>query len=299
MPISLIVHAGAWEIPDDEVAAHINACQRALAAGWQILREGGSALDAVQAAIIILEDDPALDAGIGSLLTADGTIELDAGLMRGSDLQCGAVATIKRVQNPIVLARHVLESDYVLLTGEGAERFGVARGLSLIDSQQLIIAREQQRYDEWRQGKLHIQGGDFFKQGHDTVGAVALDTQGHIVAGNSTGGTPFTHAGRVGDVPLVGCGFYADDTWGGAACTGHGESIARMVLAKAAIDALSYGATAQAAAEQVIITMLRRINGRGGVILLDAQGRVGLAHSTSRMAHGYITEGMSEGVFGV
>ncbi|MEP7199215.1 MAG: isoaspartyl peptidase/L-asparaginase, partial [Chloroflexota bacterium] len=292
-----IVHGGAWDIPDSEVDAHLNACRNALTAGWTILRGGGSALDAVQAAVMILEDDPALDAGIGSLLTADGTVELDAGIMRGSDLQCGAVASVRRIQNPIVLARRVMESDYVMFTGEGAEAFGVSQGMTLIDPQQLIVARERQKYERWRRGELRVD--DKGEIAHDTVGAVAMDKDDHIVVGVSTGGTPFTPAGRVGDVPQVGCGFYADDTLGGAVSTGHGEAIARVVLAKTAVDLLRDGATAHEAAQMAVTVLRQRVSGSGGVIMIDADGRIGFAHNTTRMARGYISEGMSEGVFGV
>src|SRR5262249_32835552 len=163
------------------------------------------------------EDDPALDAGTGSVLTADGTVELDAGLMRGSDLKSGAVATVSRIRNPIVLARHILDSQYILLTGVGAEAYGVAQGQTLIDPRELIVPREQQAYEKWKRGEVKVnEAGDY---AHDTVGAVAIDAEGHIVAGVSTGGTLFTPPGRVGDVPQVGCGFYADDSAGGSVST--------------------------------------------------------------------------------
>ncbi|MBI5879464.1 MAG: isoaspartyl peptidase/L-asparaginase [Chloroflexi bacterium] len=297
MPITLIVHAGAWEIPDDEVDAHVNACRNALAAGWRLLQAGASAVDAAQAAVVVLEDDPALDAGIGSVLTADGTVELDAGIMRGEDLQCGAVATLTRVRNPIILAREVMHSPQILLTGSGAEAFAVSRGIELVDPSILIVEREQKLYEEWKRGQLKpAQSGE---HKHDTVGAVAMDAAGHIVAAVSTGGTAFSPAGRVGDVPQVGCGFYADDAVAGAVCTGHGESISRVVLAKTAVDQVGAGATAAEAARQAIALMTQKVNGTGGIIMIDRDGRPGLAHSTSRMAYGYITAGMPAGTFGV
>jgi len=297
MPIALIVHAGAWEIPDNEVEAHVNACRSALEAGWKLLEAGASAEEAAQAAVVILEDDPALDAGIGSVLTADGTVELDAGIMRGSDLQCGAVATVTRVRNPIKLARAVMNSPQILLTGAGAEAFAVSRGIDLVDPSIFIVEREQKLYDDWKAGRLKI--NQFAEFDHDTVGAIALDAEGHIVAAVSTGGTSFSPAGRVGDVPLVGCGFYADDKLGGAVCTGHGESIARVVMAKSAVDLVERGLGAPEAATGAIRLMTERVGGRAGVIMLDRDARVGLAHTTSRMAFGYRTSGMRDGVCGV
>jgi beta-aspartyl-peptidase (threonine type) len=297
MPRSLIVHAGAWDIPVEEVEAHLQACRRALAAGWAILQAGGSAMDAAQAAVIILEDDPALDAGRGSVLTAEGTVELDAGLMRGSDLKSGAVATVSRIRNPILLARQVLDSPYVMLTGTGAENFAAARGMSLVDPSELIVERERENFARWKRGELRVNdAGDY---AHDTVGAVAMDAAGCTVAAVSTGGTPFTPAGRVGDVPQAGCGFYADDRAGGAVSTGHGESIARVVMAKYAVDCMRSGQTAGEPSVKTIAMLHERVRGTGGLICIDTSGRPGVAFNTRRLAHGYIGPGMTEGRFGV
>jgi L-asparaginase / beta-aspartyl-peptidase len=148
MPLALIVHGGAWDIPDDEVAPHQEGCRAALDAGWEVLTAGGTALDAVEAAVRVLEEHPIFDAGVGSVLNRDGVVELDAAIMDGQTLRSGAIAAVKRVRAPITLARRVLESDVVLLVGEGAERFAVSRGIPLCDPSELIVERERARYHE-------------------------------------------------------------------------------------------------------------------------------------------------------
>src|SRR5215212_9636549 len=163
MPISLIVHGGAWDIPDDEVAEHQAGCRAALEAGWLVLEGGGAALDAVEAAVRVLEDAPIFDAGVGSVLNRDGDVELDAAIMDGPSLRSGAVAAVRRVRNPITLARRVLESQVILLVGQGAERFAVTAGLSLCDPTELIVERERARWREL------LAQGDFRSQ--DAFGA--------------------------------------------------------------------------------------------------------------------------------
>ena len=148
MPLALIVHGGAWDIPDDEVAEHQAGCRAALNAGWQVLERGGAALDAVEAAVRVLEDAPIFDAGVGSVLNRDGDVELDAAIMDGPSLRSGAVAAVRRVRNPITLARRVLESQVILLVGQGAERFAQAAGLPLCDPAELIVERERTRWQE-------------------------------------------------------------------------------------------------------------------------------------------------------
>lgn len=291
MTIAIIVHGGAWAIPDNQVDAHAHGCLDALQAGYAALRKGGSALDAVQTAIQRMEDDPIFDAGKGSCLTQDGMVELDAGLMDGATLNVGAVACVKRIARPIHLARLVLESPHVLLVGEGAERFAQQHGMVLCNSEDLIVDRERQIWEEFRQ-QGQPRYGDAFEPRQDTVGAVALDAWGNIAAGLSTGGTPNKLPGRVGDVPQVGCGFYADNAVGGVACTGLGEAIARMALAQRAIQMLESGIAPQQAAGQAIQALATRVGGTAGVIVLDRQGRIGIAYNTKRLARAYLVEGM-------
>jgi beta-aspartyl-peptidase (threonine type) len=231
MQPALIVHGGAWAIPADELEAHKEGCRRALDVGWQLLAQGRSALDAVEAAVRVLEDDPAFDAGVGSVLNRDGIVELDAAIMEGEQLRSGAVAAVRRIRNPITLARRVLESQVILLTATGAERFAESVGIPFCDPSELIVARERERWTALlKQGPVRAQDA-FVANPGDTVGAVALDQRGHLAAGTSTGGTANKLPGRVGDSPLIGCGLYADDQSGACSSTGWGESIIKVVLA--------------------------------------------------------------------
>jgi L-asparaginase / beta-aspartyl-peptidase len=318
MPISLIVHGGAWDIPDDEVAEHQAGCRAALEAGWEVLEHGGAALDAVEAAVRVLEDAPIFDAGVGSVLNRDGDVELDAAIMDGPSLRSGAVAAVRRVRNPITLARRVLESQVILLVGQGAEHFAESVGLSLCDPAELIVERERARWQELlaqsdfrsqdafgarsggkekrRQGAGEIANADSLSPPHplahpsDTVGCVALDRDGNLAAGTSTGGTANKLPGRVGDSPLIGAGLYADNQTGGCSTTGWGESIMKVLLAKTATDLIGTGHDPMAAARQAIDILARRVGGLGGCILLDSAGRIGFAFNTPRMAYAYRTD---------
>jgi beta-aspartyl-peptidase (threonine type) len=323
MPLALIVHGGAWDIPDDEVAEHQAGCRRALEVGWDVLQAGGTALDAVEGAVRVLEDAPIFDAGVGSVLNRDGDVELDAAVMDGATLRSGAVAAVRRVRNPITLARRVLESHVILLVAQGAERFAESVGLPLCDPAELIVERERRRWAELlsqedfrtqdafgarqedqergrpREGEtttspVSLSPGLPFSHPSDTVGAVALDLHGHLAAGTSTGGTANKLPGRVGDSPLIGCGLYADDQTGGCSSTGWGESIIKVLLAKTATDLIGAGHDPMTAARMAIDTLARRVSGYGGCILLDSQGRPGLAFNTPRMAHAYRVEGEPE-----
>jgi beta-aspartyl-peptidase (threonine type) len=316
MPIAMIVHGGAWAIPDEQVEPHLAGCRGALAAGWEILGRGGSALDACEAAVRLMEDDPIFDAGTGSVLTAAGTVELDAALMDGRTLRYGAVANLRRVRNPISLARQVLAGPGTMLVSEGAEQFAAARGVPLIENAELVVERERTLWEQWRAGQReegqygspqppagepHTPDDSHAQAevgGHDTVGAIALDAAGNLVAANSTGGTPFKLPGRIGDTPLIGCGLYADARVGAAVCTGWGESIVRVTLARRAVELLEQGLPPQSAAESAIRTLARSASGSGGCIILTPGGRVGLAWNTTRMAYAYRHEG-GEACFGV
>lgn len=298
MPLSLIVHGGAWDIPDNEVEEHRTGCQRALDAGWRVLAQGGAALDAVEAAVRVLEDEPVFDAGVGSVLNQDGIVELDAALMDGQTLRFGAVAAVQRVRYPITLARRVLESHVALLVGQGAERFAEASGIPFCDPTDLVVDRERQRWEQLRNRAEARTQDSFMSYPGDTVGAVALDHTGNLAAATSTGGTPNKLPGRVGDSPLVGCGLYADNQTGGCSSTGWGESIIKVLLAKTATDLIGRGQEPMTAAREAIDILAQRVGGLGGCILLDGQGRPGLAYNTPRMAYAYRVEGQ-EMVVGV
>lgn len=285
---ALIVHGGAWDIPNAEVEAHKAGCLAALDAGWAVLQSGGTALDAVEAAVRVLENDPTYDAGVGSFLNEIGEVELDAAIMDGNSMMSGAVAAVQHIRHPVTLARKVLESDYILVVGSGAERFAKQIGMELCSADELVVERERERWKA-QQNQPNFKGRDAFKSAHDTVGAVALDDHGNLAAATSTGGIPNKLPGRVGDSPLLGSGLYADNESGGCSTTGWGESIMKVCLAKTATDNLADGTHPRDAAKQSIAYLARRVHGLGGCIVLDRAGRVGWAHNTPRMAFAFRT----------
>lgn len=294
----LLIHGGAWAMPDDAVAAHEDGIANALAAGYTLLEQGASAVDAVEAAVAVMEDDETFDAGRGSFLTQDGRVQMDALLMNGENLRTGGVACVERLRNPIHAARLVLDkSPHVYFVGTGAERFARQHGMALCDNMELVIPREQERLykaqaderaglpDETFSGSLD--SGNLGS--HDTVGAVALDGYGNLAAGTSTGGTLNKAPGRVGDSSLIGCGCYADNLTAAVSLTGWGEPIMKLVLGKWAVDRVAAGASPDQAAHEAIDYLFDRLGGHGGIILLGPDGRVGMAHNTPRMAWGLKT----------
>jgi beta-aspartyl-peptidase (threonine type) len=289
----IIVHGGAWGIPDRLVEANLNGVEESVRAGWKVLEAGGSALDAVVAAVNVLEDDPSFDAGIGSVLTEDRTVEMDALIMDGADLDAGAVAGLRDVRYPIRLARKVMEeTPHVMMTGEGASRVADEFGLERITQEELVTDEAVQEFEEWSEKAVF---GDSF--GHDTVGAVALDRDGNIAVATSTGGVIGKRVGRVGDVPLIGSGGYADNKVGGVSTTGHGESIMKVTLAKLVLTYMDTGMPVQEASEKALGYMRARVNGPGGLIALDAYGNIGLAFTTKRMVWASIKDGeMKKGI---
>jgi len=274
---SIIVHGGAGPIKDDSLAARLEGCKAAALAGWAILQQGGAALDAVEAAVVGLEDNPLFNAGTGSTLNSLGKIEMDAAIMEGHSLRAGAVAAVSGVKNPINLARRVLEDGrYILLAGEGALLFARQIGFSECTPESLIVESEKKRW----QSK------------HGTVGAVAFDSAGRLAVATSTGGIFNKLPGRVGDSPLIGCGTYADG-YGAASCTGQGEAIIRLVLAKRAVDFLHEvdNGEAQTAARMAIADLEERLQSTGGIILIDRLGNIGYARNTSHMPVGWVLSG--------
>src|SRR5215471_4462290 len=268
MKPSLIVHGGAWDIPDEAVPACQGGCSNALSAGWSILAGGGSALDAVEAAVVVLEDDAVFDAGYGSHLNADGRVECDAILMDAATLRSGAAAGLQRIKNPIRLARKIWERcPHMMLVAEGAERFAQQSGLPLCAPGELVSEAEYAAYLRCRED----QHAAIHHRGHEqgTVGAVAMDRDGSLFAATSTGGTCCKLPGRVGDSPLIGCGCYADRETGAVSATGYGEAIMKVVMAKTACDFLRPANSTPARAAQAAVQLLaNRAKGTGGLILL-------------------------------
>ncbi len=282
----LVIHGGAWAIPDDMVEAHLNGVRNAMAAGWRVLERGGTALDAVEEAVVIMEDDEIFDAGRGSFLNRDGKVQLDALIMDGATLRAGGVGCVERLRNPVRAARKILsDSPHVYFVAEGAERFAAEHGVPLCRNEDLIIPREVERLREF-QARATDAKVDLFAPtiSHDTVGAVALDGDGNIAAATSTGGTLNKAPGRLGDSSLIGCGCYADNQTAAASTTGWGEPIMKLVLAKWAADRVATGSLPEWVAAEAINYLKDRVNGHGGMILLDAHGRFGIAHNTPRMA---------------
>jgi L-asparaginase / beta-aspartyl-peptidase len=322
---AIIVHGGAGLIPPERYHAAREGCRAAAEAGWRILAVSGSALDAIEAAIVTLENDPGFNAGTGAVLTSEGRVQLDCGIMDGTSLNIGAVAGVERIKNPVRVARAVLSSPHVLLVGAGAEEFAHKSGFSLCDPSDLITPYQ---YARWQHG---YRPGDGAHAGaeldallasrdaksaanghnaeaepvhaddtkHGTVGAVAIDDDGNIVASASTGGRAGKHLGRVGDSPLPGCGYYAEAGIGGISCTGDGEDFIRLLLAKRVADYLSAGHSAQGAATAAIRLLGERTAGEGGLIVLDRDGRVGYARNSATMAHAFICDAMSAPFAGV
>ncbi len=297
----LLVHGGAWAMPDDVVDGHLNGVQQAVAEGWHVLERGGKALDAVETAIVAMENDETFDAGRGSFLTRDGRVQLDALMMDGATMRAGGVGCVERIRNPIQAARLVLdESPHVYFVAEGAERFAQEHGMQLCRNEELVIEREIQRLKAAQEQEAAGHPDLTFagpQTSHDTVGAVALDANGDIAAGTSTGGTLNKDPGRVGDSSLIGCGCYADNQSAAASCTGWGEPIMKLVLAKWAADRVRNGSGPDATATEAISYLHRRLQGHGGIILLDGRGRFGIAHNTPRMAWAYkSTQGEKSGI---
>ena len=283
----LVIQGGAWAIPDDMVEAHLAGVRGALRAGWSVLEKGGPALEAVEAAVVVLEDDETFDAGRGSFLNRDGRVQLDAAIMDGGTLRAGGVGCVERIRNPIRLARRILEdSPHIYMVAEGAERFAQEHGIPLCENSELVIPREVERLRNAKAQAPHRTPQEFTgsRLSHDTVGAVARDALGDVAAATSTGGTLNKAPGRVGDSSLIGCGLYADNQSAAVSTTGWGEAIMKLVLARWAADHTEDGNSPEEAAWRAVKLLETRLDGHGGIILVDARGRVGIAHNTPRMA---------------
>jgi beta-aspartyl-peptidase (threonine type) len=268
------------------VEAHLHGVRNALAAGWQVLQRGGPALHAIEEAVVIMEDDETFDAGRGSFLNRDGRVQMDALIMDGATLRAGGVGCVERLRNPVRAARKILsESPHVYFVAEGAEQFAAEHGVALCKNEDLVIAREVERLRDYQRDAAG-HGNDLFAPSisHDTVGAVALDRNGNIAAATSTGGTLNKAPGRLGDSSLIGCGCYADNLSAAASTTGWGEPIMKLVLAKWTADRVAAGNLPEWAAQEAMNYLKQRLNGHGGIIVLNAQGQIGIAHNTPRMA---------------
>lgn len=293
------VHGGAWDIPSVLIEPHARGVARARAKAFEVLHAGGAPLDAVAETLAVMENDPTFDAGHGSFLNENGDVELDAAVMEGASLRAGAVAGLSSFENPGRIALAVLQkTEHVLLAGLGAETFALREGFQKVDPRSLIHPREIAAFESWIAAgkpdakvffsKPENSAAGAFPEKRGTVGVViahlAQSGAYHLFAGTSTGGTPGKMAGRVGDVPLVGCGFYADNEGAAVSCTGWGEGLARIVAAKSVSDLCKLDVHPQQAIEVVLRDMFRRTGGRGGIIAIDSKGRCGASYTTPEMA---------------
>lgn len=268
-------------MPDERAAEHREGCRRAVEAAVAVLRDSGSALDAAQRAVEVLEDDPRFNAGTGACLNEAGLVELDAAIMEGRHLRAGAVAALPAFRHPIAIARAALDDgEHVMYAAEGAARFARAHGFEPALQEEMITEAARKKWEQVRQGigEAGWAGG--------TVGAVVRDASGLVVSATSTGGMTNKRIGRVGDTPIIGAGTYADDEAGAASCTGHGEGFIRTCLARATVDLMRQGLPPEEAAKQAISHMHAKVGLTGGIILVDSQGSVGLARSTRTMSWG-------------
>lgn len=297
--ISIAVHGGAGTIlrssmTREREAAYMDGIKKALDAGFAILSSGASAMDAVEVAIIILENDPLYNAGKGSVFTFNGTQEMDACIMDGSSLSAGSITNVQRIKNPISLARKVMEnSPHVFLSGQGAEEFGRINGVELMPENYFFV---QERYDQYLKIKdsltTELDHFEILKKGREdkfgTVGAVALDSLANVAAGTSTGGMTNKRWGRVGDTPVIGAGTYANNKTCAVSCTGHGEFFIRNVVGYDVSCLMEYkGLSLQGACEEVIYKKLKDQGGRGGLIAVDGSGNIALPFNTEGMYRGF------------
>ena len=300
---TLLIHGGAWNIPDEECEAHRKGLEEALAVGQRLLERSASALETVTAVVACMEGNGAFDAGCGAVLTREGHVELDAGVMCGYALAFGAVAGIRHFQHPVLIAKRIIEVGqraYSMLGGDGAEHFAGAQGFTRIRNEALICSREQARFEALRRAAAQYHTSHPFLSSDaapsGTVGCVVKDHAGRLAAATSTGGTPFRIGGRIGDSPLPGCGYYANHA-AAASATGWGEAIAAVTLCREAVYLVERGASTNEAAAEALKMMGEKIQNEsgesatGGLILLNSKGEGGWAFTTPRMARGGTSAG--------
>ncbi|KAF2360014.1 Peptidase T2 asparaginase 2 [Trinorchestia longiramus] len=306
------VHGGAWDIPAELWEASVTGVKVAAVRGYTVVEGGGSAVDAVVAAVTSLEDDPVFDAGCGSVLTSSGTVEGCALIMEGSKLRTGAVAAVTNLQNPITVARRVMNNTpHVMLAGAGADRFAASEGITQCRVEDLITEEARRQLESYRKyrtavsalfnGELESNGAQNSRgrpqqecqpeQHHDTVGCVVVDHRRHVACGTSTGGITNQLPGRVGDSPMAGCGGYADDDTGGVSTTGHGESIIKACLAHRIVCSLRAGSSPEEAGTEALDFMWTRVGGHGGAVIVNNMGDVAAPFTTTRMPWAFIKGG--------
>ncbi|XP_030410067.1 isoaspartyl peptidase/L-asparaginase-like [Gopherus evgoodei] len=310
----LVVHGGAWAIPDEFAERSILGVKNAVKSGFAVLEMGGSSMKAVEIAVRALEDDTVFDAGHGAVLNADGYVELDAIIMNGKTLAAGAVSCIRNISNLVIFACSVLEkTPYVMLTGMGANQFAEKLGIPQVPVEELVTDHAKAEWEQYRKYKQTVKSLFNTELVHDTVGAVAIDCEGNMACATSTGGITNKMVGRVGDTPVIGSGGYADNLVGAVSATGHGESIMKVTLARLILFHMEQGdpgsnscpgagtrawmscipgKTPEEAADSALHYMEKRVHGRGGVIVVSKTGEWTARFTTKQMAWAGIKEGV-------
>lgn len=290
----VVVHGGAWDIPQHLWKASMEGVKAAARCGYQVVGGGGSAVEAVEAAVMMLEDNPAFDAGTGSVLTLEEEVEMDALVMSGAGLQAGAVAAIKNVKNPVKVARLVMEkTPHVMLAGEGANHFAASHGITQVPPDTLVTPYAKQeleimkKYSTSVDTLFNVSPQKLPQSGHDTVGCAVLDTFCHTACATSTGGITAKMPGRVGDTPVPGAGGYADDQVGAVSTTGHGESLLKVCLARHIVTTMATGMPVSDSIQRSLEYMGQRVSGCGGAVAVSRCGEVGFAFTTPRMPWAY------------
>ena len=296
----LVIHGGAGTIGRNDITPEKESeyragLERALTAGYEILKRGGSSLDATEAAVRVLEDDPHFNAGRGSVFTSAGTNEMDAAVMDGKTLAAGAVAVLKHVKNPISLARLVMEkSGHVMIDGEGAEAFAKENGVELVDQKYFFTQARWKALQKIKAAEKKRTGGAgkaFIitdQDRHGTVGAVALDKNGNLAAATSTGGTTNKRPGRVGDSPVIGAGTYANNATCAVSATGDGEYFIRASVGHDISALIEYRGMSLKDAAQAVLDKVAKLGGTGGLIAIDHEGKMALPFNTAGMYRGYV-----------
>jgi len=294
-PITIVVHGGAGYITrerftEEQQKAYEDKLTEAINTGYQILDNGGESLDAVVATILVLESSPLFNAGVGAVFTEEGKNELDASIMDGKSNKAGAVAGVTTIKSPIAAARAVMDkSPHVLMARDGAEKFAEEQGLEMVPSEYF---RDSAKYDRWKKSRetASLVTNPDYKYG--TVGCVALDKNGNIAAGTSTGGMTNKKFGRVGDTPIIGAGTYANNETCGVSSTGHGEFFMRNLVAYDIAALMKYkDLSLQEASDKIIMEKLKEIKGDGGIVALDRQGNIAMPFNTPGMFRGYRKKG--------
>ncbi|XP_068184135.1 isoaspartyl peptidase/L-asparaginase-like [Antennarius striatus] len=284
MSAVIVVHGGVMAKPEELDQAFLDGVKAAACDGFEVLKRGGSPLDAVEAAVRAMEDNSVFNAGHGAVLNAEGEVEMDALIMDGKTLSSGAVCSVTDIANPVSLARAVMEkTDHVILTSRGATQFAESIGITTVPTGSLVTECERKK---WKKHKSYatVLNEEYNTQwAHDTVGAVAVDSVGNVACATSTGGIRNKMAGRVGDAPIIGCGGYADNISGAVACTGHGESILKVTLARRILLHVEQGKSVAESSQLALQYMADRVHGAGGCVVVSPSGQWAATITTKRM----------------